>query len=593
MKADVATEDVNKASASPSNDKIHDEAKELLIKHPRSLSSPSLIEKSLTVALADAKLSIDSFRNSDDIMDVLSSIVNHTPLLKTLPAHIVRSGLEQIKKLLVSSLCFPIMTVFLGIGVSGGGGSSQIDVITVCIKQALLYFYRFELAHILSHEEQLAASALAVFGDAKGGGAIASSNENEELKREADTVNVNQLRVELVVSLLHARRSAILPIEITLEENYASVVGNLCCHVLGVRALNVDVIEAVDSNLLVVKQRIATSTSSNGKSRKSPVTLTWEEVVRDSCAHLFLWVIKNKLDLSRSCRNVEVLHCVDHSVRTWMKTEEYSSPAAIIRIFHSSYKQALSNVVVPWAAATQKDVNQAVKDLRRECSVLNGVVYTGDDIQPAISRELGKVMVFVFDLPMDIWAQTHWGVDGVHVGVGIEAEKSATAVCIETYSLLLNYVLIAASRTIASGDAFFIVEDLYGGDDLVLCSSAAPRISGGAVSPAESPPVSISITITTSGIVVQVSEFFMLLSESAIANEASAAKRRPLVKFKCITSTHIRLSSMQPAPSPQFNPMAEDSTSASVSGVGLALHQLLVSATEDVITKKISIEPFL
>jgi hypothetical protein len=629
------------------------------VPRPVSPSPRSLIERGIARALGET-LTMDSFRDSQDIRALLDRVIHDTPELKALLVHAAGPRLEQIKEMLMSSLCFPLLTSLLGIGVSPTRGPNQLQVISRCIQMALLYFYHFEVELMTvgnPFPQEEGASVLEY-----GVGVM-------------DKEEVDALRVQLVVALLQARQSAILSIEITLDENYVSIVSSLCCHVLGVRALSEDIVEAVHASLRAVKQLSAAGTYSvtNGVKAKAdivssfafapspvskvaitPPAAKWELAVRDSCAHLFRWISKNLVSLARACRNVEVLHCVNLSVRASMKNEEYASPAALLRCYHASYRDHLTNIVVPWVAASHMDVLQAVKDLRRECSMLNGCVYTGDDIERAVERELGLVVAARFQLPADAEDPTPKSEESIVNEAGKEISEICLAVtrsddskvdtrlnlcptssslqdqqqlslCRETYTLLLNYVLIAASRTSASGDAFFIVQDLYGGDGLVLCSTAAPRASSSVGTSPNSPSraaarsgptpssesttssgsvtVSIAMVIDSSYIDVQVTEYFALLTEEAIASAATAAKRLPLVRFKCITRTRIRLASLPRSPSAELlaamqsmqvvTPQSAIHPEKQGLEPGAVLYRYLLHSAEEAITKKISIEPFL
>ena len=175
--------------------------------------------------------------------------------------------------------------------------------------------------------------------------------------------------------------------------------------------------------------------------------------MRAAAIHFFKWLREHEGGLTRQCRSAEIIASINPSVRAWLKAEEYTSPQEIVWMYRRKYKAHLKSITLPLQTFTQVDVTQAIKDVERETLMVNGVSTKGgqfvsEGLQVVIcSQVLGKQL-------------TEEG-DG-------EREQLV--------ELLRSYLLLAASRTIAGGDYFCVVEDLFaGGAPYSVLARAAPH----------------------------------------------------------------------------------------------------------------------
>lgn len=115
---------------------------------------------------------------------------------------------------------------------------------------------------------------------------------------------------------------------------------------------------------------------------------------------------------------------------------------------------------------------------------------------------------------------------------------------IDFFELLLRFILIAVSRTYASGDAFFVIEDLFGGEGLCLCGGTGPhkkRIQK-----------KTRVRVNRDHVLVELYQVYDLyLADSIGSDEKSIA---PLVSFEAKVFTLITLRSLENgAPNPQLS----------------------------------------
>jgi hypothetical protein len=170
--------------------------------------------------------------------------------------------------------------------------------------------------------------------------------------------------------------------------------------------------------------------------------------------------------------------------------------------------------------------------------------------------------------------------------------------------LLHCHIVLAASRTIAAGDAFIILNDLYGGDGLLLCPNPAPRItvSSSMKSPSRQNGADlrhhhcdISIAITTTGIKVILKERYRLYASAELDHCTSKLSDvTPLMSFECITTTLLLLSSeVYLSLSPSRSPSKVPDALLSSYEKAVKLLNVLVTDPDRICHRAVTIEPYV
>ena len=524
--------------------------------------------EAVEAALDAQELTMSTFWYSAEIERMLLSVCDEVmpPVLSYCSSkHSAHIRLDTLLQLLKSQLCFPILNVLIGVGSRG----SQLSECRHTLLEALQFYRDAEVALYRSTSSR--------------GSGGSSSGDKEKRHTHTSDESTDGARVELAILLVDGRRSSIMSLDITLEENYALIIEGLVSHLLCVRALSDDIVEAIAANLQSLKEMLVVRSAPPLPSLPySAERGSWKGCVRSAAGHLFSWLRENQRGMKRNCRNSEIVQSVNPSVRAWLREEEYSSPRDIIRSYHQKYARYLQDMRIPLHSFTHRDLEQAVKDLEREVTQLNHRTYIGGDIVQAVTSEVAKIITYHFNLS-DVGAlktKVNAGnVSGMLRGRSRSSsfnsrrdrysgsDGSVSCMGSDTYELLVSTVLVAASRTIASGDAFFIVQDLFGGDGLVLRPSCCrgphreshkeshkeshreshtesrSHSSGGSVAN------TVSINITAEDIVVEVEEGFDLFLEEAAGEcgegEADAGVGAssvvPLVSFHSCTRTRLLL----------------------------------------------------
>jgi hypothetical protein len=153
--------------------------------------------------------------------------------------------------------------------------------------------------------------------------------------------------------------------------------------------------------------------------------------------------------------------------------------------------------------------------------------------------------------------------------------------------ILHCHIVLAASRTISAGDAFIILNDLYGGEGLLLCPTIQPRGS----SKKNDHASDISIMIAAGGIKIVLKERYRLFAGAQLESYSRMSDVQPLMCFECTVTTLLLLSpelflSTPPSSSRRERVVSNEEKAA-------VLLNVLVTNPDQLCRRTISIEPYL
>jgi len=195
----------------------------------------------------------------------------------------------------------------------------------------------------------------------------------------------------------------------------------------------------------------------------------------------------------------------------------------------------------------------------------------------------------------------------------------------ELLDALYSYAVLAASRTFAAGDAFLILNDLYGGPGLTLCPTSLPKIRSRAPSAPSTPLLSAAaravpsypqaqgilalqaqlaqqmdaqlqwqkvqtdslMAITSSGVKVVLKDRYGLFIAAQMEDCTNIDTLQPLMRFECVTTTLLLLS--QTPIGPKF--IVTDTRAEKQEECG-RLFQNLISNPEQICHRAVTIEPY-
>ena len=204
----------------------------------------------------------------------------------------------------------------------------------------------------------------------------------------------------------------------------------------------------------------------------------------------------------------------------------------------------------------------------------------------------------------------------------------------ELLDTLYAYTILGASRTFAGGDAFLILNDLYGGEGLTFCPSRAPRYRGGSSSNSKgvlpgSPSytkqsqqsqqqqhnnstisnsnkknlttintphnnyttddIHINISIISTGVRIVMSERYNLFIATEMNTCSDLSTLKPLMRFECTTTTLIHLQSYKQTQYKDKENNLNNNTKIECQ----ELFQRIISNPEYICRRAVTIEPYL
>ncbi len=474
----------------------------------------------------DIVYSLGMFRSSESVKKVVNTIIELS-LAQSL-AHCwskqsVYVRLAPIKELLVIFLSIPTLSSLAGVG---------------------KYFNIDQSLDNSLSEKRLISSLKYLISDLLTFFKVAEEN----LLEHGNDTQLDIRRRNIAINLITFRLSSLVPFILTITEYTPIVLTCLTCHLLGTRAIAEDIKNTIHRVVNTIKGKLGDDILN--KSLKDCVRILVHYI--DDYFH---WIRENREALEKECQNADIVASVNPSVRAWLKGEEYSSPNEIISSYHQKYKKYLSMISIPLRTFNSQDIEQGIKDIAREKIVLNQQEYAGSCSLEVIKTEIDKLLTFIsgaessrtspvtstkrtssIEKAVELLRNDLSSDDNANSGASeatafsfpeIATDESASQVPLENkhyemrnklVDMLLNNVLVSISRTASGGDAFFILEDLYGGDGLILCPANRK--------------VNPSITASAFGMKIVLQDDYSLYNDITYP---------PLMHFKCTTVTTIQL----------------------------------------------------
>lgn len=572
-------------------------------------------EEYVRVLVEKYELSTQHVRSSSTLRDMFNQIaitIAERGYIRSWGLYCMKARLDALQKLAVEQLCIPSYMTALGVGADS---ISSIPLLSWSSSS------RRTTDALVERVRALLTDIFLLF--------VCSENQ---LLRDGSDRELDRMRAEVFLGLIRLKCSPLYPQSIVLKEYGPSALEALTCHILGVSAVNA-VIRAELRHVTVHLINVLEDAALQVQGIEIDHT-----VLLETLDIYFQWLRDMSEGLIKDCRREEIIAAVNPSVRAALKAETYSSSAHLVRVYHSKYQSLLHNLPVPLQPYSLEDMKQAQKDILRENIKVNQILYIGGrtpssslssgqdisldaeyvdkyaptasavtvDATEAIGEEIKKVVVFLCGLPDPELLQTSpiaskKTIQPITVTAAcalfnaptaasraLDVDEPIAAPSLTLYRdlhrILLAYTLLAASRTYALGDAFMILNDLYGGEGLMFCpyvpnNASAPstpsRRKGDTPPPSTSTTCDCQVAITTSGVKVKLREHYRLYA-TADMNKCSNHNRLPppLASFECTTTTIIILS------------VAEDASFGK-------LFEVLVSNPQKIVHRAVTIEPYV
>jgi len=191
-----------------------------------------------------------------------------------------------------------------------------------------------------------------------------------------------------------------------------------------------------------------------------------EHVLQPLVASYLSFLLQNNLELQDTCRTETWLaQVLPTRLRRVFHTVEFQSVKHLLEVCRS-FQYELSHIDIPPAAGDivnskeeyDKKATQALMDLQRESLSINGQV-----LPPITSRDQ-LVKLLTSTLNQTVTQQFVLRDDD-------EENCMSSSLDTRTLDAMTRRLLVATSRTGSAGDAYFVVRDLFGGEDAEVVPS--------------------------------------------------------------------------------------------------------------------------
>mmetsp|Transcript_19226 Transcript_19226/g.28378 ORF Transcript_19226/g.28378 Transcript_19226/m.28378 type:complete len:468 (+) Transcript_19226:28-1431(+) len=260
-------------------------------------------------------------------------------------------------------------------------------------------------------------------------------------KAEDDQM-LDEERCELIVRSVGSGAKEAGHFNISLESKLSSLIFLLACDVLES--------ETICSEVDLVKDKIIEDYRSRGRVWLSAYQNA-SIVLRPLLLRFCSWLRENKESLVVSIQNDKLLSCLDQKLRRKLKEQVYHSADHFLEVFES-FEHLLTDVKIELSEEEGKvlrsdsKLEQTMKDIKRERFVFGGMEVGPDELVFQLKSELRKIF-------------------GERSGENVEKKVEGV------FRLVLN----SASRTTSGGDSFFVVNDLFGGEGVLIKPTREPQ----------------------------------------------------------------------------------------------------------------------
>lgn len=279
--------------------------------------------------------------------------------------------------------------------------------------------------------------------------------------------------------------------------------------------------------------------------------------------------------------------CINSELRHCMKTIEFTSIGHLLEVCHAFRKQLNLIEISPYMRVDQdtddtEALRQALRDLKREVITINGNVLppvksrkqlltlltktlnsrmlaTGTVKNKRLMRRLKTESSDFSESESDLTSADEKHIsatkpnldDASNAAAGLSTVRRKRNFKLSTVDYLTRRLLLAASRTGTGGDAYFVVRDLFGGDDVEVVPSKNVHTFGRHVRPG-----SIEIIVKLASVTIKCHGSFDVYPKSLVGEV------EPLIQLHTTTSEVIALQEVRATDSSSEGAAVEDEYSS-------------------------------
>mmetsp|Transcript_1634 Transcript_1634/g.2075 ORF Transcript_1634/g.2075 Transcript_1634/m.2075 type:complete len:659 (+) Transcript_1634:104-2080(+) len=306
------------------------------------------------------------------------------------------------------------------------------------------------------------------------------------------------------------------------------LVESLCMEVLGVPDVDANTKEKISVLVIGYEKQHSFFQTADSNARR---------VLAPLLAELLQWLRRNEDSLVANSATEGMLAVIPEDLRYQLKNQVYYSAEHFLEVFNT-LRPRLEKLPIPLHPLledTTMDAAQAMKDMHRERLTLNGPEVPSTDVPILlfdIIHELLNAQLLKENIEPESSTTTATNEEGKESTEGVMDTGTVKPPLVATatngatsggdamnarhdmpHSCLTDHLVMrtinAASRTASGGDAFFIVQDLYGGDGVLVKQSAVTA-----------PP--IEIIVDMNGVTVRSQDSYEIYHEQEVTEAEDA-----------------------------------------------------------------------
>ena len=309
--------------------------------------------------------------------------------------------------------------------------------------------------------------------------------------------------------------------------------------------------------------------------------------------HYFKHLRVNWEDLERDCALELMLHqMLDAEMRHTFKTVEFRSIGHLLEVCQSfrNELQRIEFMPAPAPVSEEEALQQAIMDLKREIITVNGQVLppvtSRSELVQLLSQTLNSGTLAAgrvrrskkgrrprrggrrprksnSEISDGDVSGLSSGDDGITDNSALTDGSTHRRFNVSTVDYLTKRLLMAGSRTGTGGDAYFVVRDLFGGDDVEVVPSALPM-------PGQSRRETIEILIRLASVTILCHGSFDVYPKSLVGT------CEPLIQVHTTTQETI---SLQEVRAEEGTDGKEDNADSDIDGPKMIVKELITERT--------------
>ena len=156
---------------------------------------------------------------------------------------------------------------------------------------------------------------------------------------------MDQSRADFVTDLLIFRLSSFVPFYVTVYDSCPNGLKFMSNSILGLKSVSNEITDTITKVNVTIRARIT-----DDAVIRLPISdriLKIREIVSQHIYRYFRWLRTNFVRIVKNSRDMEIKRALPAEIRARLKSEDYPTSSAVVRVFEMRYKQYLKMLQIP------------------------------------------------------------------------------------------------------------------------------------------------------------------------------------------------------------------------------------------------------